>query len=153
MSYETLSDDDFVALWHDEPYRKSVRALGKLEFDQASTRYRNIMGRISPDERPADRPEAVSFRFRSHSEMYPSRKPAEWLIRNVLPRYGVALLFGGDGTGKSFLAIDMALSLVTGTKWFGYRTKCYGDILYVVAEGRIEDRIEAWLAEHGKSRE
>jgi RecA-family ATPase len=85
--------------------------------------------------------------------MYPSRKPAEWLMRNILPRYGVALMYGGDGTGKSFLAIDMALSIVTGTRWFGYRTKCYGDVLYVVAEGRIEDRVEAWLAERGMTRE
>lgn len=47
-------------------------------------------------------------------------QPAEretWLIRNFLPAKGVAVLYGPTGVGKTFLVLDMMLSIAAGLPW------------------------------------
>ncbi len=60
-------------------------------------------------------------------------------------------LFGPSGDGKSFVALDMALSIANGTPWNG--TPCdQGIVLYYSGEGNIalRRRVKAWLLKHGK---
>lgn len=75
----------------------------------------------------------------------------EPLIRGVLNRGCVALLFGEYGTGKSFLALDWAAHLAQGRDWFGY--EIYGEhrVLYIAAEGAggLKIRRKAWEMEYG----
>lgn len=75
--------------------------------------------------------------------------PPEWLIRDIMPAGGLVGLYGQPGTGKSFIAIDMAMAVGTGTPWHGYLTK-HGYVIYVSAEGGsgIGKRVLAWLLEH-----
>ena len=40
--------------------------------------------------------------------------PAEWLVHSILPEKGVAAIYGPSGSGKSFLAIDLAVSISNG---------------------------------------
>jgi hypothetical protein len=58
-----------------------------------------------------------------------------WLIKNLLPDTGVALLPGQWGTGKTFIALDLATSVMVGTKFANYRCKRLGGVLYIAAEG------------------
>jgi AAA domain len=78
--------------------------------------------------------------------------PIEWLIKGLVPRQGVAALYGPSGSGKSFLAIDFA-SAVAGasTSWFGYRVK-HAPVIYCALEGEtgIRNRVEAWKEHHGR---
>lgn len=75
--------------------------------------------------------------------------PPTWLIEPVMPQGGLVGLYGPPGVGKSFLAIDIALSIASGRPWQGHQTQS-GAVLYVAAEGSagITKRVAAWLKVH-----
>lgn len=77
--------------------------------------------------------------------------PREWLIPGILPKEGVAILFGQPGTYKSFLAIDWALSIGFGYGWLG-REIAQGGVAYIAGEGKagLGPRIKAWKAHNRK---
>src|SRR5688500_12305473 len=56
-----------------------------------------------------------------------------WLIEGLLPSESVAMLFGVEGTHKSFIAIDMALSVAGGVPFHGRRVDA-GQVVFVAAE-------------------
>jgi AAA domain len=57
----------------------------------------------------------------------------EWLIKKLLPRQGLAVLFGLPRTFKSFIAINIALYVALGWDWAG-RQVAQGDAVYIAAE-------------------
>ena len=61
-------------------------------------------------------------------------QPGGWLIKNVLPAAGLIVLYGASGSGKTFIAIDMAFAIARGVAWRGNRVK-KGRVLVVAAEG------------------
>lgn len=76
---------------------------------------------------------------------------AEPLIDGVLDAGAMALLVGQPGTGKTFIALDMALSVATGRPWCGHSTT-QGRVMYLVGEGggkAFGIRMEAWRRQHG----
>lgn len=76
--------------------------------------------------------------------------PLQWLVRGVLPRHGVACLYGPSGSGKSFLAIDLAAHVAWGRDWFGHRVDA-APVAYLALEGEhgVAQRVQAWKAHHG----
>lgn len=78
----------------------------------------------------------------------------EWLIRGLLERDVLALVFGDPGCGKSFLAVDWACSVATGRDYAGHKVK-HGPVLYLAGEGRngIARRLRAWTIRSGESLE
>ena len=76
--------------------------------------------------------------------------PPEWLIDGYLTRNSLALLYGPSGTYKTFLGIDMALHLATGSWWNGQQITRPSTVLYVIAEGvaGIGARLNAWQTHH-----
>jgi hypothetical protein len=75
--------------------------------------------------------------------------PPAWQIRPILPAGGLVGLYGAPGSYKSFIAIDMAMSVATGRPWHGHEVQ-QGFALYVSAEGGagIGKRVGAWLHHH-----
>lgn len=71
--------------------------------------------------------------------------PPEWLIDGIFVKNTLAVVYGRPGAGKSFLALDFALSIATGTWWCG-RQVAPGRVLYVAAEGAggLSQRKLAW---------
>lgn len=69
-----------------------------------------------------------------------------WLFADSLAR-----LNGRPGQGKSFVAIDLACSVATGTPWHG-QTVTQGLVLLMVAEGvsGVRRRVRAWEARTGR---
>lgn len=69
----------------------------------------------------------------------------EPLVEGVLMVDSLAELYGASGVGKTFLALDLALSVASGIDWHG-RPCAHGPVLYVVAEGvtGIKQRVQAW---------
>jgi hypothetical protein len=63
-----------------------------------------------------------------------NRPPTDWLIKNVLPRAEIGVLYGASGSGKSFVALDFAITVALGSRWRGHRVK-KGHVLYIAAEG------------------
>ena len=68
-----------------------------------------------------------------------------WVVKHVIPGNSVGMLFGGSGTFKSFIALDLALHVAHGLPWMGRLTRA-GQVLYVAAEGGtgLWGRIDAW---------
>lgn len=75
----------------------------------------------------------------------------EWLVEGVLPEKGVVFLFGAPEAGKSFVALDLALSVATGGEWLGRETKPR-TVVYVAPEGfwGMPARCDAWEANRGE---
>ncbi len=53
------------------------------------------------------------------AQIFTPLPPIEYAIEGVLPRGGLAILGGYSSSGKSWLALDAALSIATGSKWLG----------------------------------
>jgi len=96
-----------------------------------------------PDTQLTDTP-TRRVRFLSDEE-FENRPQREWLIPTILPKEGIALLFGTPGCGKSFLTIAWSLSIATGTPWLGHEVR-QGPVAYIAAEGGfgLGPRIKAW---------
>lgn len=68
----------------------------------------------------------------------------EWLIEGVVPTPGLVVLYGEPGSGKTFVALSMALTAASGQTWLG-RATLQTKALYVAAEGvlGLKNRIMA----------
>lgn len=93
-------------------------------------------------------PTPEQFKLFSVAEMLNLCEP-EWLIDKLFPVGSLVGLFGKSGDGKSFVALDWALSVAEGTDWLG-RSVRQGAVVYVAAEGgrSIPKRIAAWMKHH-----
>ena len=72
--------------------------------------------------------------------------PMDWLVAGVLPSKGLASIYGQPGSGKTFLALDLAAHISEGVgTWFGLPCK-QRDVLYIALEGGggIKKRVLAW---------
>ena len=75
--------------------------------------------------------------------------PPTWLVHRHLPRGdvgGLAVLYGPPGSGKSFVAIDLALSVASGTPYAKHFAVEQGPVLYLAGEGAsgLRKRVQAW---------
>jgi hypothetical protein len=77
----------------------------------------------------------------------------EWLIDGLVPLSGLSVLYGQPSAGKSFLALDWALSVATGQGWLDRKVKPRW-VVYVAAEGLsgLKLRARAWHETHGQPR-
>ena len=76
--------------------------------------------------------------------------PGEWLVKNVLPSGQLYSIYGASGSGKTFVALDLAFSIAMGRPWRGNRVKP-GRVVIIAAEGGtgIGKRAEAYARHHG----
>jgi 5S rRNA maturation endonuclease (ribonuclease M5) len=76
--------------------------------------------------------------------------PVEFLVDGLITDTGFTMMYGAPGTGKSFLAIDIALSVAHGQAWQGQDVKT-GPVLYIAGEGigGFAKRWKAWENHHG----
>lgn len=90
-------------------------------------------------------------------------RPPEWLVYNLLPRGGYGLLIGARSSLKTYLALDIALTIACGgglpryeggpniKEWKGiWKAVRQGAVLFAAGEGRpgIKQRVEAWESYH-----
>lgn len=57
----------------------------------------------------------------------------EWIVDGLIPAGNVTLLSGDGGVGKSLLALQLGVAMVTGTDWIGFNPE-QGRVLYLSAE-------------------
>lgn len=77
------------------------------------------------------------------------RRPPSWIVKGVLPQAELVVLFGESGSGKSFIALDIAAAIARGIEWRGLRVR-QGRVVYVCAEGAggFRNRLAAYQAAH-----
>lgn len=74
------------------------------------------------------------------------------LIKGIIPGRGIGMIFGAPKAGKTFIALDMVLSVAVGKPWNGHAVKQNaGPIVYIAGEGHagFRWRVEAWETERG----
>ena len=74
----------------------------------------------------------------------------DWLIKGIIQVGSFVNLYGAPKSGKSFLALDWALSVAGGTAWLGHEVR-RGPVVYVYAENPagLKQRVPAWSDAHG----
>lgn len=98
-------------------------------------------------EQASDKPK---LRVWSYDDMLALDDP-KWLVEGVLIEKTLALLFGKSNAYKSFLSIDMACALATGTSWHGSTAGKPRRVIYVATEGSrgvAKQRIPGWMDAH-----
>jgi hypothetical protein len=101
-----------------------------------------IEGAAGLDDQPG------KFRPKTIEEILAQDDP-EWLVHELLPSRGVALLFGESHAGKTFCVLDMASAIARGAPWFGRDVDAPTGVLYVAGEGSMRRRVQAHLDYHG----
>lgn len=73
------------------------------------------------------------------------REPPPFLVDGYLTCGGLAVLYGPPGSGKSFVALDLAYCIAAGVPWLGNRVQA-GPVAFIAAEGSagLGPRIRAW---------
>ena len=92
-----------------------------------------------------EEPLNVAAYWKTIDQLGESTKNIKWLVKNLIPADSMGMLFGASGTFKSFLALDLCLSVANGKAWTGRKTD-FGAVGYMAAEGGagIYKRIVAW---------
>lgn len=75
--------------------------------------------------------------------------PVTWLVNSLIPKHSLAMIYGEPGGGKTFTALDIALTVAHGTQWHGHDV-AKGQVFYVAGEGvgGFRKRIGAWHQHH-----
>lgn len=96
---------------------------------------------FEPPEQPARRDRIMPLHDYADNVQDPT-----WLIPGLLPAYGIGMLYGESGSFKSFLALDMALSLAFGIpgQWGAPPVK--NDVLFLAGEGPVATAKKRWPA-------
>lgn len=73
-----------------------------------------------------------------------------WLIDGVLHQETIAAIVGRSGVFKTFLALDIGMSIATNRPWLGRKVTA-GNVLHIVGEGGrgIKLRAHAWRLTNG----
>jgi RecA-family ATPase len=71
-----------------------------------------------------------------HGQLIPAR---EWHVVDVIPGRNVTLLQGDGATGKSILALMLAVSTALGTSWIGLEAVKRGPAVYLSAEDELPE--------------
>lgn len=99
---------------------------------------------------PVHTPEKAKHRFEVvPANAFASGPPPTWVVKGLLPRAELVVLFGESGSGKSFVALDIAGAIARGVPWRGRKVK-QGRVVYVAAEGAggFRNRLKAYAHAH-----
>lgn len=73
------------------------------------------------------------------------------LVKNLLPKTGVAFIGGQSGAGKTFLAVDLAIALATGQPFFGRKVKEKVGVAILAGEGAETLRLRMNVAAQARN--
>lgn len=136
----------------DALHADGVQAVRKV-FQALARDNRSWLIRLAASAAPGAQPPepekpARRIRFLPDSE-FENRPPRQWLIPMILPKEGIALIYGPPGCGKSFLTMAWSLCIATGKQWLGHPV-LQGPVAYIAGEGSfgIGPRLKAWKTFH-----
>lgn len=73
-----------------------------------------------------------------------------WIIKGVLPKASMGVVYGASGSGKSFAVLDMGMAIARGLPWRGHKVR-QGRVAYIAAEGAdgFRKRVAAYAQHNG----
>lgn len=131
----------------------------KLAQVEAETAAHNAHDNMQPSPAQAEGVASAngkkSFHLKSIEELLSKKVSREWIIKPLIPRRGIGQIYGGSGSGKSFLAIDITCRVASTPEgdrgeWFGFKTT-HCPVVYLALEGEdgIRNRFDACIRHHG----
>lgn len=90
------------------------------------------------------------FKFKVEpAHLFVQRPSPQWIIKGVLPRAEMAVVYGDSGSGKTFFILDLSIAVALGQEWRGRICK-QGRVVYVAAEGSggFRNRLKAYAHQH-----
>lgn len=91
---------------------------------------RNYAAEVIAEQKTSTEP----FKFAQSSELTKNPKPLRWLIKGIISRQSINLLFGEPTAGKTLFALDWAFCVSSGRDWHGLQVK-QSDVFYIAGEG------------------
>lgn len=140
----------------------AVRAAG-VNVPERLVQLKNLVTGAAAKFKPADQAAAPApaldpnvervSPFMSIAQLLAQPAP-EYIIENFLIEKGMAALFGAPGTFKTFIALDLGLSVAHGLPWHGFATR-QKKVLYICAEGQygFGARALVWQQERAAGRD
>lgn len=124
-----------LKLAHENGARISIDAVTLEDFD-------NVASQAPGEER-------LRYQVVNAGEFSRGKRPG-WVMKGVIPKAELVVLFGESGSGKSFVALDMVAAIARGIDWRGHRTQ-QGRVVYIAAEGGggFRNRLAAYEMHHG----
>ena len=107
---------------------------------------------VAPRKVVSDSPELGTQYFRiTDRDTIVDLPPPQWLVEPYLQEGTCAILTGGYGSFKSFIALDLALSVATGSLASIWSLHGAGPSVYMLGEGRagMGKRLAAWEKHNG----
>lgn len=83
-----------------------------------------------------DLPETRYSPFLSPLDVFMADPPS-WRVEGLLPERGVGVLVGGEGSGKTFVAVDLCMAIANGTAYANNFHTTQGRVLYAAAEDKL----------------
>jgi hypothetical protein len=102
----------------------------------------------SLSDTPPPKQNKARFTFSGGMNLF-KPKSIKWLVKNIIEKDSMVMMYGASGSGKSFVAIDLCAAIATGQDYYGNKTE-KGKVVYVAGEGKagLSRRITAWAQRH-----
>lgn len=112
--------------------------------DDYDNKVTNILGHIESSDKAGLR----DFSFTKISELN-EKLEFDWLIEGIVERNKIGLIVAPPAVGKTFVALDMGLSITTGKAWHGHEVKV-APVIMIAGEGYsgLKRRAKAWETEN-----
>lgn len=108
-------------------YRRAQNPFGCRAAD-------TVFGQVVIPDTPSRQNAILSGLFSFAEFAGQKAPPFEWLVPDLIPADNVTLLYGDGGTGKSLLALQLAVATVAGREWIGHEVHRRGPVLFYSAE-------------------
>jgi|GEM_PF-1520474 len=127
-----------VCLAHDEEIGDRLRALSDsfmkplseiVAWSKLKEELASFLGPDKVEELFKFLPKKFHIEVRPLSEVVAEARPIDWIIKNLFPKYGLVILAGKAGVGKSFLSLHLAHCVASGESFLG--------ILPILASGKV----------------
>lgn len=138
-----------------EPYRIGASwiygladELSEGRFNKAEVMFDNVENTEDKEGHSEVKAKKRRFQYKDNVD-FQNRPPLKWFIKGVLPKADIGIIFGESGSGKSFMALDLAMSIARGSNWNDMKT-LQGRVVYICAEGQggFGNRLAAYEREH-----
>ena len=121
---------------------------------QRATNAKNT-GSVQPNDggnAPKKNTRVRRYSHHSGAELCKQPKPIDYLIKGIMRKGGLGMIYGESGCGKSFTLLDMAASIACEEieTWHGLKLH-HGPVVYFAGEGAdgLNARLACWCNERG----
>ena len=101
-------------------------------------------------QEPGKEETSRSFRFVPAGDLVGEPCPPRWVIDGFIEEATLACLYGASGGMKSFVGLDMGLSVSNGREWHGHAVPNPGPVFYICGEGfaGVNKRLKVWASDN-----